>query len=56
MGWDLADAAAVGDGVDDEPMLRMAGHSIGIGQQPVAGAKDMAETIGEAIEKLLTLI
>lgn len=56
MGWDIADAAAVGDGVNDEPMLRMAGHSIGIGQQPVAGAKSMAKTIGEAIEQLLAFI
>ena len=56
MGWDIADAAAVGDGVNDEPMLRMAGHSIGIGDHPVVGAKDMAKTIGEAIERLLTWI
>ena len=53
MGWDIADAAAVGDGVNDEPMLRAAGYSVGIGQVQVAGAKDMAATIGEAIEKLL---
>ena len=53
MGWELADAAAVGDGVNDEPMLRAAGYSIGIGDAPVAGAKDSAATIGEAIEKLL---
>lgn len=53
MGWDIADAAAVGDGVNDEPMLRAAGYSIGIGEQRVAGAKDMATTINEAIEKLL---
>ena len=53
MGWDIGDAAAVGDGVNDEPMLRAAGYSVGIGQTQVAGAKDMAATIGEAIEKLL---
>ena len=34
-------------------MLRTAGYSVGIGTQPVAGAKDSAETIGEALEKLL---
>ena len=53
LGISTADAAAVGDGVNDAPMLRTAGYSIGIGMQPVAGAKDSAETIGEALEKLL---
>lgn len=53
MGWALTDAAAVGDGVNDEPMLRTAGFSVGIGDRPVAGAKAMARSIGEAIELLL---
>ncbi len=35
MGWELSETAAVGDGVNDEPMLRAAGCSIGIGRQPV---------------------
>lgn len=54
MGWDMADVAAVGDGVNDEPMLRAAGHSIGIGRN-VAGAKSSAATIGEALDMLLAL-
>ena len=53
MGWSLDEAAAVGDGVNDEPMLRMAGVSVGVGAAPVAGAKAMAKDINEAIGLLL---
>lgn len=53
MGWTLQEAAAVGDGVNDEPMLRAAGVSVGVGSAPVAGAKTMARDINEAIDLLL---
>lgn len=52
MGWTISQVAAVGDGVNDEPMLRAAGYSVGIGTA-VAGAKDHAPTIDVAIERLL---
>ena len=56
MGWDLAaETAAVGDGVNDEPMLRIAGCSIGIGRRPVAGAQFTVPSIQDAITHLLTL-
>ena len=55
MGWELSETAAVGDGVNDEPMLRAAGCSIGIGRQPVAGAQFTVSTIQDAITYLLTL-
>lgn len=52
LGLSMADAAAVGDGVNDEPMLRVAGRSIGIGQKDVPGAQITVPTIGEAIALL----
>ena len=55
MRWDLAaETAAVGDGVNDEPMLRIAGCSIGIGRRPVAGAQFTVPSIQDAITHLLT--
>lgn len=52
LGLSMADTAAVGDGVNDEPMLRAAGRSIGIGQRAVPGAQSTVPTIGEAIALL----
>lgn len=52
LGLSPADAAAVGDGINDAPMLRTAGCSIGIGSAPVAGAQCTVPTISEALALL----
>lgn len=55
MGLSIEETAAVGNGVNDVPMLLAAGTSIGIGTVPLDGAKEMRPTIEDALRRLIEL-